>query len=163
MIFAVGSSIIVCLVIVFLGVTLFGSRVLSGKDVSRVIPYNINTRAVPNVKQLTQLFPATLGTLKRGGNPNGTLDNFQTAYSNPQGTVTIKGGQAISMVAARQIVEQTGTHLGNGQQADKSAFNYNFFYPTDATRLIWSHNEWYFDAQATSKATLDEFMKAFPY
>lgn len=161
--FAAISVVFVVLVMIVLVVALVASRVISVPQNNTVsLPYNIQNRSIPKPAKLSDLFPDKLGTFKRTA-LSGNLSAFGATYNDGKVNVTIQGSQSVSVRAAQAEILSASRSM-NTFGVQKTNSDPGFVLDTSGQfRLVWSHDVWFFDVTAPSKAALDSFMGAFPY
>ncbi len=142
MAFAIVSSVLVVLVMIALVVVMLDfaqQNVIS----PAVGPYNVLNRPVPDASITTSeaLFPPQLGRFQRE-TLIGSLDDFHAIYAS--------GAVGPATIARR---------IGLGET------HYSFYLSQvpGGVRYAWSHLEWFFDIQASSRQALDDFMDLFQY
>ena len=162
--FAAISAIFVLIVLVILIVGLLGSRLITPTQPANVNPYGLLGRPLPTTNQLFALFPETFGDFKRK-TLTGSLTDFNATYSDGKNTVTIQGSQEVSVRAAEASLSMAASGLGSRtfQQLNTDPGFVLQANEKGPSRFMWTHNRWYFDVTAPSKAVLDAFMQAFPY
>lgn len=167
MIFAIASSVFVIGVIgLFLFFVLRSvNRPVPG--LSNVNPYEVAGRPLPTAQQPGELLPPTLGNWQRR-TLNGRIDNFSATYTNGDNTISLRGSQSVSLVAAVYSVRQVAQTNGPANLAERildGDLNHSYYLTATASgvRFAWSHDRWFFDIKATSREALDDFMKIFKY
>jgi hypothetical protein len=106
-----------------------------------------------------------LGKFKRTA-LKGTAQDFSATYASDTGKIEITGTQSVSMRAAQVTVTDLANAAGRqgGSQRLNSDPSYYLALPERGdVRFLWSHSQWVFDVKASSRVTLDEFMKVFKY
>lgn len=166
MVFAVVSSVLVVAVIIALVVAML--NLAQQNDVSLVVgPYNVPDRPVPEVNSIEALLPPQFGSFQRETLIGG-LDDFQAIYLRGGDRIAIQGSRAVSYAAAQLGVMMVADQIGPANIAQRIGMGetrYSFFFSRieDGYRYAWSHLEWFFDIQASSRQALDDFMNSFQY
>jgi hypothetical protein len=165
LVFIGGSAVIVTLIVIGL-ITLFViSRVPTRPQPSGSTPYDLAARVLPTVTGIVDVLPETLGTFKRTA-LSGGFETFSATYMSGKDKITVVGSQAVSVRAAQASVAQAARTASGSVTSEQLNADPSYSFTSGdkgLVRLIWSHNRWFFDVQATSRAALDEFMKAFKY
>lgn len=161
--FAAVSAIFVIIVMITLLVGLVGSRLITPTQPASTNPYGVSGRPLPTTNQLAELLPDKLGSFKRTS-LSGSLADFSASYADGKNVVTLQGSQAVSVRAAQASLSITASSVGSSSQQLNT--DPGFVLQTSEkgpARFVWSHNRWYFDVTAPSKAILDAFMQEFKY
>ncbi len=159
------SGILVGIAVLVLVALFIYSRISSQTQNSDPGPYNVATRPLPAVSQLKDLLPDQLGPFKRTA-LSGSLPDFSAVYTRGSDKITVAGSQAVSLRAAQAGVLQiarTSGRANTSQLTDADPSYYLTLRDGGPSRFAWSHNRWFFDVQAASKAALEDFMKVFKY
>jgi hypothetical protein len=165
LIFIGGSAVIVTLIVIGLIILFAVSQMPTRPQSSGSAPYSLAARLLPTVTGIVDLLPETLGTFKRTA-ISGGFETFSATYTSGKDKITVAGSQAVSVRAAQASVAQAARIAGGSVTGQQLNADPSYSLSSNAkglVRLIWSHNRWFFDVQATSRAALDEFMKAFKY
>ena len=165
LVFIGASAIIVTLIVIGLIALLFVSRVSTRPQPSGSSPYGLAARPLPTVTGIGDVLPETLGAFKRTA-ISGSFDTFSATYTSDKDKITLAGSRAVSVRAAQASVAQAARTARDsviGEQLDADPSYSLTGSDKGPVRLIWSHNRWFFDVQATSRAALDEFMNGFKY
>jgi hypothetical protein len=122
---------------------------------------------VPDARTPEALLPLQLGRFQRES-LSGSIDDFQAVYSGGADRIVVQGSRAVSYAAAQLGVSRLFDELGAAnivQRIGMGDSRYSFYLSQVAggVRYAWSHLEWYFDVQASSRQALDDFMNSFQY
>jgi hypothetical protein len=170
MLFAIGSSIIVGLVM--LGLIVVGvlprlaAPAAQPDDPSG--PYLTLRRPVPSSTNLYDIFAVTVADFTGTQWLGSVQSGFTITYTRGAETLTIVGRQAVTLPAARFLVEDVRNRRGPANRAERilpGQFANSYYLderPGDV-RFAWSRDSWFFDVQAPSIEALNVFMAAFPY
>lgn len=170
MIFAVISSIVVGIGIIALIVVGILPRFTNPRQAidSPDGPYETRIRPVPITDDFWQIFPENLGDF-RGVNWGGTLDSgFAVQYERGAQIVNLTGRRAVSIPAARFLIEDIRNRQGPANTSERiAAGQFNDSHYLDVhdgrVRFAWSRDRWFFDLSTDSVDTLNAFMGVFPY
>jgi hypothetical protein len=165
LVFIGASAVIVTLIVICLIALFFVSRISTRPQPSGADPYGLAARVLPTVTGIGEVLPETLGTFKRTA-LSGSFDTFSATYTSDKDKITLAGSRAVSVRAAQASVALAARAAGGRVAGEQFDADPSYSLSSDdkgQVRLIWSHNRWFFDVQATSRAVLDEFMKAFKY
>ncbi|MCC7208248.1 MAG: hypothetical protein IT323_13145 [Anaerolineae bacterium] len=168
MVFAVVSSALVVLVMIALVVVMLN---VAQQDVvsPAVGPYDAPNRPVPDASITTSeaLLPPQLGRFQRETIIGG-LDDFHAIYTSGGDRIEIQGSRAVSYAAAQlgvMLVEDQAGPANVARRIGLGETHYSFYLSQveGGVRYAWSHLEWFFDIQASSRQALDDFMDLFQY
>ncbi len=134
-------------------------------------PYDISVRPLPTNNDIRQMMPSQVGSFTRA-TVSGNLNNALTGTVN----ATYTGANSSNLVvkasrdthtdqAIAEVTIQSGL-LGASDRVTGQATDYSFAMITEkggAVHYIYAHAFWVFNITANNRATLDAFMKAFPY
>lgn len=166
-VFLLLSVAVVVVMMIGLGVLIVISLVNSSGNTARREngPYNLLMRPVPELTQVREALPETIGEFKRG-NLTGTIAEFSATYQKGEYVIEIEGAQAVNVRAAQANVADVAEAGGSGTTPNQRLNTDPSFFLTTGSgsiRYAWSHNRWFFDIKASSQAALDEFMRVFKY
>ena len=163
--FLLASAVLVTAAVIVFAVVIVAGRTGAASQVTNGLPYNLNSRPYPTTTDLAQILPPTLGKFKRSLF-SGSLSDFSATYTADVGKIMLSGSQTVSLALAEFSVQQASKTVTGLSNKDLGSGDPSYFLlapETGPARYVWSHNRWYFDVKATSKAALDEFMKVFKY
>ncbi|MCC7447303.1 MAG: hypothetical protein IT324_07810 [Anaerolineae bacterium] len=161
-----GSAVLVAVTLIIFVVILGLGRIPTTSQRSELGPYSVANRLIPTANRLDQLLPDKIGDFKRIA-VSGSLPDFKATYARDADKITLTGSQAVSLRAAQASVAQVSRTEGGVSTANQQLNKDPSYYLNDsnktAVRFVWSHDRWYFDAVATSRQALDDFMRDFKY
>jgi hypothetical protein len=166
LIFVRASAIFVGLAVIALIALFVIGRFSPGSSVANAGPYNVATRPLPSAEKPETLLPDQLGAFKRTS-LRGSLSDFSVVYGRGKDQITITGSQAVSVRAAQASLSQIARSSGAANTSQLTDSDPSYYLQVrdngGSTRYAWSHDRWFFDIQASSKAALDDFMQVFKY
>jgi hypothetical protein len=172
MVFAVISSIVVGIGIIALIVVGVLPRFTNPRQAidSPDGPYQTRIRPIPVTNDFWQIFPQQLGefTADRWDWTGNLEAGFVVRYGRGADTLTISGRQAVSIPAARFLIEDIRNRNGPANTSERIiAGQFNDGHYLDIregkVRFAWSRDRWFFDITTESIETLNAFMGVFPY
>jgi hypothetical protein len=160
---AISAIVVLIAVIGLVAIIVFGKMSPSTSGSSAASPYNLKARPLPELKTLNDLLPPQLGSYKRTAS-TGDMQDFSATYVKEDHKIVLTGSQAVNVRAAQVGVKNAASSGGfTAEELDQDPSYFLSAPANGPARYVWSHNRWFFDIKASSKAALDDFMTVFKY
>ena len=167
-IFVVLSSLLVVTTLIAFGaLIIISASQSSGSTSTEFGPYNVAQRPIPNVPDPSRLLPATLSDFKRKVLSGGGQD-YKATYLSGSNQIVIAISEGVSLRVVQAYVSTAAQTVKDAKITNSVlSGDPSYFVATGtdstSTRLVWSHDRWFFDVTANSQPALDAFMKVFKY